>query len=85
MNAMLLIFALLVMIGALVLLRRAMFPRGAIDLRAPVSNADHKFGEAKDYFRADVISTTGSVHGALFTDAQVREALLRALRNPEDL
>ena len=81
MNAMLLIFALLVMIGALVLLRRAMFPRGAIDLRAPVSNADHKFGEAKDYFRADVISTTGS----LFTDAQVREALLRALRNPEDL
>ena len=84
MNALLLL-TLLVLIVALVLLRRALFPRGAIDLRAPVDNADHKFGEAKAYFRADVISEAGETHPALLTDVQVREALLRALRNPEDL
>lgn len=75
----------MLIVALLVLVRRVLFPRGAIDLRAPVDNADHKFGEAKAYFRADVISEAGQTHPALLTDAQVREALLRALRNPEDL
>lgn len=50
-----------------------------------MDNADHKFGEAKDYFRADVIDSAGHVQPALFTLDQVYDARLRALRNPEDL
>lgn len=84
MNALLLL-ALLVLVAALVLVRRALFPRGTIDLRTPVDNTDHKFGEAKDYFRADVIDSAGHVQPALFTLDQVYDARLRALRNPEDL
>lgn len=81
----LLILALLVLLAALVLVHRAMFPRGAIDLRKPVDNTGHKFGEAKDYFRADVVDHAGHTQAALFTRDQVYDARLRALRNPEDL
>lgn len=84
MNALLLL-SLLVLIAALVLVHRALFPRGTIDLRAPVDNADHKFGEAKDYFRADVIDAFGNAQPALFTFDQVHDARRRALRNLEDL
>lgn len=85
MNAMLLIFALLVLVGALLLCRRVSFARAAIDMRAPVDNTAHKFGEAQAYFRAVVIDAAGREHTALLTAAQLQEGLLRGLRNPEDL
>ena len=84
MNA-LLILALLVLIAVLVLVHRAMFPRGTIDLRQPVDNTARKFGEATEYFRAEVIDGAGATHVALLTRDAVQEGLLRALRNPEDL
>ena len=85
MNAMLLIFALLVMVGALLLCRRVSFARAAIDMRAPVDNTARKFGEAQAYFRGEVIDAAGHAQPALFTADQLQEALLRGLRNQEDL
>lgn len=84
MNA-LLILALLVLIAVLVLVHRGMFPHGTIDLRQPVDNAARKFGEATEYFRAEVIDVSGNTHVALLTRDAVQEGLLRGLRNQEDL
>lgn len=80
-----LILALLVLIVALLLCRRMSFARAAIDLRQPVDNTARKFGEATEYFRAEVIDAAGATHVALLTRDAVQEGLLRALRNPEDL
>ena len=80
-----LILALLVLIVALLLCRRVSFARTSIDLRQPVGNTARKFGEATEYFRAEVVDATGATHVALLTRDAVQEGLLRALRNPEDL
>lgn len=85
MNAFLLVFALLVLIAAVLLCRRVSFARAAIDLRQPVDNTARKFGEATEYFRAEVVDAAGAAHVALLTRDAVQEGLLRALRNPEDL
>ena len=85
MNAFLLVFALLALIAAVLLCRRVSLAREAIDLREPVDNAARKFGEATEYFRADVIDASGNTHAALLTRDAVQEGLLRALRNAEDL
>ena len=84
MNA-LLILALLVLIAAVLLCRRVSFTRAAIDLRQPVDNTARKFGEATEYFRAEVVDAAGAPHVALLTRDAVQEGLLRALRNAEDL
>ena len=84
MNA-LLMLALLILAAALVLCRRVSFTRAAIDLRQPVDNTARKFGEAAEYFRAEVIDGAGASHVALLTRDAVQEGLLRALRNAEDL
>lgn len=84
MNA-LLIIAIALLVAAVVLCRRVSFDRAAIDLRQPVDNTARKFGEATEYFRADVIDASGNTHSALLTRDAVHEGLLRALRNAEDL
>ena len=85
MNAMLLILALLILAAVVVLCRRVSFTRAAIDMRAPVDNTARKFGEAQAYFRGEVIDAAGHAQPALFTADQLQEALLRGLRNQEDL
>lgn len=84
MNA-LLIIAIALLVAAVVLCRRVSFARTAIDLRQPVDNTARKFGEATEYFRAEVVDAAGATHVALLTRDAVQEGLLRALRNPEDL
>lgn len=84
MNA-LLIIAIALLVAAVVLCLRVSFARAAIDLRQPVDNTARKFGEATEYFRADVIDASGNTHAALLTRDAVQEGLLRGLRNAEDL
>ncbi|MBS0371895.1 MAG: hypothetical protein JSS57_22150 [Proteobacteria bacterium] len=84
MNA-LLIIAIALLVAAVVLCRRVSFARAAIDLRQPVDNTARKFGEATEYFRADVIDHAGATQVALLTRDAVQEGLLRGLRNQEDL
>lgn len=84
MNA-LLIIAIALLVAAVVLCRRVSFARAAIDLRQPVDNTARKFGEATEYFRADVIDASGNTRAALLTQDAINEGLLRALRNAEDL
>lgn len=84
MNA-LLIIAIALLVAAVALCRRVSFAAAAIDLRHPVDNTARKFGEATEYFRADVIDASGNTHAALLTRDAVQEGLLRALRNAEDL
>ena len=81
----LLMLALLILAAALVLCRRVSFTRAAIDLRQPVDNTARKFGEATEYFRAEVIDAAGHTHTALLTRDGVQEGMLRAMRNAEDL
>ena len=59
--------------------------RKPIDMRKPIVNLDHEFGEASTYFRADVIGMDGRRRAALFTADQLQKAVDRALRNPEDV
>ena len=59
--------------------------RKPIDMRKPIVNLDHEFGEASAYFRAEVIGLDGRIRAALFTDDQLQKAVDRALRNPEDV
>lgn len=67
-----------------VVITRYLLSDGVIDLRRPVPNTRHKFGEAAEYYRGAVIDLAGNPQNGLFTGDQVREALLRAARNPED-
>lgn len=83
----------LLMLGVLALVgfcQRLPAPRepardGAADLRAPIDNAQHKFGEAGAYYRAEIIDGGGNRRAALFTHEQLMTAVRRARRNPEDL
>lgn len=85
MNTLLLILDLLLLAAVVVLCYHIGFGRAAIDMRAPVGNTARKFGEAQAYFSGKVIDASGHAQTALFTAAQLQEALLRGLRNPEDL
>lgn len=85
MNAFLLVFALLVLIAAVLLCRRVSLVREAIDLREPVENSQRRFGSAAVYYRAQVIELNGKTRAALLTQDAINEGLLRALRNAEDL
>lgn len=60
-------------------------PDGAADLRAPVDNTAHKFGEAGAYYRGEIIDGGGNRRPALFTHEQLMTATRRARRNPEDV
>lgn len=56
-----------------------------IDLRRPVQNQNHRFGQDAYYFRGEVITARGERMDALFTGHQVSEALARATQNQEDV
>ena len=56
----------------------------AIDMRKPIVNREHEFGETNAYFRGDIIGLDGRRRPALFTLDQLNKATDRALRNPED-
>lgn len=56
-----------------------------IDMRDPIQNAGHKFGEAAAYYRGKVIDRDGTTREALFTADQLVVALNRGERNPEDV
>lgn len=47
-------------------------------------NRTRKFGSAQDYIPATIVTLDDTPFPALFTDDQVRDALERARRNPED-
>jgi len=50
-----------------------------------VVNKDAKFGSALFYYPCVVENETGERAGALFTEAELNNALERAERNPEDI
>lgn len=55
-----------------------------IDVSKRVINKDRRFGSAQAYYRAD-IRMGGKVYPALFTWAQLVDAMDRAAANPEDI
>lgn len=57
---------------------------GIIDIGNRVINTDRRFGSAQAYYRADV-RMGGKVYPALFTWAQLVDAMGRATANPEDI
>lgn len=55
-----------------------------IDINNRVTNTDRRFGAAQTYYRTD-IRMGDKVHPALFTWAQLVDAMERAEANPEDI
>lgn len=55
-----------------------------IDISNRVTNTDRRFGSAQVYYRTD-IRMGGKLHPALFTWAQLVDAMDRAAANPEDI
>lgn len=60
-------------------------PDGAADLRRPIENTAHKFGETGTYYRAEIVDGAGNRRVVLWTHAQIMEGVRRARRNPEDV
>lgn len=56
-----------------------------IDLNIVVDNKSRKFGSATSYIVGYVRDHEGNVLGALFTDKEIKNALERAGKNPEDV
>jgi len=59
--------------------------RNRIYMADQVGNTERKFGSALSYVPLRVVNAAGEVSTALFTEAQVYEAVARAEKNPEDL
>jgi|TARA_E500000318_G_scaffold22530_1_gene22949 hypothetical protein len=50
-----------------------------------VENKERKFGAAEEYFAVWVENTKGKEYPLLFTDRELRVAIDRAEKNPEDI
>ncbi len=50
-----------------------------------VDNKERRFGSNLSYYPAYVVSVDGDEVPALFTEAQIEEAIDRATANPEDM
>ncbi len=58
--------------------------RSKLDLSERVPNKDRRFGAALEYYPAQIVTGFLRRH-ALFTPAQISEAMRRAEENPEDM
>ena len=58
--------------------------RSRIDLAEKVDNKDRRFGAALEYYPVMIVTGLRR-QPALFTPAQISEALARAKANPEDM
>ena len=58
--------------------------RSRIDLGEKVPNRDRRFGAAPDYYPVMIVTGLRR-QSALFTPAQISEAMARAAANPEDM
>jgi hypothetical protein len=56
-----------------------------IYLKEEVKNKDRQFGGSPVYYPAFIYDRKEAKAPALFTKSQIREALLRAQKNPEDM
>ncbi len=54
-------------------------------LEEKVKNRDRRFGSCLEYYPTKVIMPSGEEKPALFTRDQIKDALDRAARNPEDV
>ena len=59
--------------------------RNRVYLEERRENKAHKFGETNGYTFISIISHSGKELPGFLTDSQIREALQRAKRNPEDI
>ena len=58
--------------------------KSRIDLAEKVDNKEFRFGQALEYYPATIITGIRR-RPALFTPAQISEAMKRAEENPEDM
>jgi aconitase A len=64
---------------------------GAIDIKSKINmkeeleNKERKFGSTLNYYPAYVVMSEGEEVPALFTADQLKEAMDRAAKNPEDI
>jgi hypothetical protein len=49
-----------------------------------LENKDRKFGSAKHYYPAVIVTADGEEKKALFTHEQIADSMRRACQNPED-
>ena len=59
--------------------------KSKIYLKEEVGNKDRKFGSSLSYYPVMVEDPDGNETPALFTRSQLKEARVRAARNPEDI
>ena len=50
-----------------------------------VENKDRKFGSNLGWYAAEIIGKKGEKIPAFFTEADIRDAVIRAQKNPEDV
>lgn len=56
-----------------------------IKLSEKVDNTERKFGEALEYFPAEVVLEDGTETWAMFTQSEIDNAVKRAMKNKEDI
>lgn len=56
-----------------------------IKLDEKVDNTERKFGEALEYFPAEVVLEDGTETWAMFTQSEIDGAVKRAMKNKEDI
>jgi len=56
-----------------------------IYLNELVENAEHKFGEAKEYYPVKIYEEDGETKWAMFTESDIEQAIIRANKNREDI
>lgn len=59
--------------------------KSKIDMTEEVENKERTFGSNLSYYPAYVVVSKGEEVPALFTPGQLKRAMERAARNPEDL
>ncbi len=59
--------------------------KSQIYLKEELQNKERKFGSNLNYYPAKVHLVDGKEMSALFTLDQIKDAMERAMRNPEDL
>ncbi len=56
-----------------------------IKLSEKVDNTERKFGEALEYYPAEVVQEDGTETWAMFTQSEIDNAIARAMKNKEDI
>ncbi len=59
--------------------------KSKINMMEEVENKERKFGSTLNYYPAYIVMSDGEELPALFTSDQLKDAMERAAKNPEDL